>query len=179
MPTKRTRITRDRRVDVPADVIAYLDDSEPTNIVEFFITDSNLRIAWNRVRDQILAGWIGTRPGTRPRYWWGCGDAPELRLRLGGIGQAAYEVTAHAEVYDHGLPAVWVMPGKKPHGAAAGATSPGETRSTPRGSTTPTAPGEPPRPARFGRARAPMARSTWRATCSSGPPRPSPGAGRR
>ena len=110
MPTKRTRVTRDRRVPVPPGVIALLSDAEPQDASEFFTTDPNLRIAWSRTRDTILAGWIEKSPGTRPRYWWEC-DAPELRRRLGGTGQPAHEVSAHVEVYDHGLPAVWVMPG--------------------------------------------------------------------
>ena len=108
MPTKRTRRTRQRRVEVPVDVVALLSALEPENAVEFFMTDPNLRIAWDRVRDEILAGWIEQRPGSRPLYWWRY-SAPEPRRRVGGTGQAAHEVAAFAEVYEYGLPTVWVM----------------------------------------------------------------------
>ncbi len=109
MPTKRTRVTRDRRVPVPPGVIALLSDAEPQDASEFFTTDPNLRIAWSRTRDTILAGWIEKSPGTRPRYWWEC-DAPELRRRLGGTGQPAHEVSAYVEAREYGIPTVWAMP---------------------------------------------------------------------
>ena len=89
-------------------VIALLSDAEPETATEFFVTDPNLRIAWSHARDAILIAWIGTRPGTRPRYWWGCGDAPELRRRLGGTGTPCHEVLNYEPSYSFGIPDQWV-----------------------------------------------------------------------
>ena len=108
MPVKR-RKAKQRRVEVPANVVALLDDSEPRNTVRFFMTDSELRAAWNEVKDEILEAWAREQPGARPLHWWRY-DAPEPRRRLGGIGTPAHEVSAHVEAYEWGLPTIWVTP---------------------------------------------------------------------
>ena len=108
MPRKR-RNPKTRRAEVPSNVIALLDDSEPKNTVRFFLTDLELRVAWDRVRDEILAGWVEEQPGVRPFHWWKY-EAPEPRRRLGGIGQAMHEVSAPVEAYEIGLPTIWVTP---------------------------------------------------------------------
>ena len=40
---------------------------------------------WQSIRSDILTDWIKEHPGTRPFYWW-VADAPEPRLRVGGVG---------------------------------------------------------------------------------------------
>lgn len=107
MPSKRQRRTRQRRVEVPAKVIALLNDSEPENAVKYFMTDNELRAAWNQIKDELLAGWIEELPGTRPFHWWRFSD-PEPRRRLGGIGQPLHEVSAYVENYEYGLLSDWV-----------------------------------------------------------------------
>ena len=110
MPSKRTRRTRQRRAEVPAAVIALLNASESENAVRFFMPDAELRAAWNRVRDGILAEWIEERPGSRPLHWWRF-SALERRRRLGGTGQPAHDVSGYAEEYEFGLPTIWVQQG--------------------------------------------------------------------
>ena len=107
MPSKRTRRTRQRRVEVPANVIALLSDREPENAVKYFMTDNELRAAWNQIKDEVLAGWIEELPGTRPLHWWRF-SAPEPRRRLGGTGTPAHEVLANVPNYSFGIPTDWV-----------------------------------------------------------------------
>ena len=107
MPSKRTRRTRQRRAEVPPAVFSLLNDSEPESTVRFFMTDAELRVAWSHVRNEILEDWAREEPGTRPRHWWQY-EAPEPRQRLGGTGTPAFEVLAHAERYEWGLPDHWV-----------------------------------------------------------------------
>ena len=78
--------------------------------VRFFLTDTELRVAWGRVRDEILAGWIEEWPGSRPLHWWRF-ESSEPRRRVGGVGQPAHEVSAHVEAYEFGLPTMWVQQG--------------------------------------------------------------------
>ncbi len=40
---------------------------------------------WRAIRGEVLRDWVTARPGTRPFYWW-VADAPEPRLRVGGVG---------------------------------------------------------------------------------------------
>ena len=96
MPVKR-RKAKQRRVEVPVDVVALLSALEPENAVEFFMTDPNLRVAWGRVRDEILTGWIEGHPGTRPLHWWRY-DAPEPRRRLGVAGEAVWRGGQRVEI---------------------------------------------------------------------------------
>ncbi len=107
MATKRTRRARGLRAEVPANVVALLNDNEPHNAVKFFMTDRELRAAWDRVRDEILAEWIEEWAGSRPRHWWRF-EAPELRRRLGGTGTPCHEVLADSPWYIFGVPASWV-----------------------------------------------------------------------
>ncbi len=107
MPTKRTRRARNRRAEVPPNVIALLNDREPENAVKYFMTDNELRAAWNQIKDEVLAGWIEELPGTRPLHWWRF-SAPEPRRRLGGTGTPSHEVLADTPWYIFGIPASWV-----------------------------------------------------------------------
>ena len=110
MPSKRQRRTRNRRAEVAPSTMAFFRDDPAAHSYLYFLTAAEVAMQWAEVRDEIIEEWVIAHPGSRPRTWW-AQDAPSPRRRIGGIGQAAYEVTAHAEVYDHGLPAVWVMPG--------------------------------------------------------------------
>lgn len=105
MATKRTRRARNRRAEIDPAVIAFLNDRGP----EVFEWDDEIRIAWGQLRDEIVASWAEQRPGTRPTAWWRF-DASEPRRRVGGTGQAAFEVLADAEAYEMGIPISWVEP---------------------------------------------------------------------
>ena len=87
MPRKR-RTPKTRRAEVSADMIDYLSDRETGNPWIYFTSDDELRAAWNEVRDEILAAWIATAPGTRPSHWWRF-DAP--RQQLGNFPDCYYD----------------------------------------------------------------------------------------
>ena len=106
MPVKR-RKAKHRRAEVPADVFALLSDYEGNHPVRFFLTESELRAAWNEVKDEILEAWAREEPGSRPFHWWQF-EALELRRRLGGVGTPSHEVSAAAPWYEFGLPVCWV-----------------------------------------------------------------------
>ena len=106
MATKRTRRPRHHRAPVDPEVIEFLKDNAEFT---YFATDQEIRSGWDQMRDEILADWAKKRPGTRPRAWWRF-DAKEMRQRLGGTGQAAFEVLAHVEAYHLGIPTSWVEP---------------------------------------------------------------------
>jgi hypothetical protein len=124
MPTKRTRRTRNRRAEVPADVIELLSDREPANPFVKFTQEEDLRLAWNEAGDEILFEWIEQAPGTRPSAWWRFdaprqpkgkfpdyyrdGNLPEPHRRLGGIGSAAYEYLAYVPDDYCGIPISWI-----------------------------------------------------------------------
>ena len=65
MPRKR-RSPKQRRAEVPADVFALLSDGEGNHPVRFFMTDIEIRAAWDRVRDEILAEWINDSGAKQP-----------------------------------------------------------------------------------------------------------------
>ena len=107
MPTKRTRRGRNRRTEIPADLVNYLKD-EPGIPRDFYFWDErDIRAAWNEVKDSILADWTDTYPGTRPLHWWKF-EAPEPRRRVGGTGTPAHEVFANLPCYAFGIPVSWV-----------------------------------------------------------------------
>jgi len=67
-----------------------LDDDQ----INYFLTGTDFTFFWHEpertrdwraIRSDILADWIREHPGTRPAAWWRY-DAPEPRLRVGGIG---------------------------------------------------------------------------------------------
>jgi hypothetical protein len=75
--------------------------------------------AWEAIRDELLAEWIGESPGTRPWGWWEH-DAPRHdtgtyfeplpvpRRRLGGKGQTTPEkYPAMVPYFDKGIPSSW------------------------------------------------------------------------
>ena len=107
MPTKRTRRARNRRAEIPDDLRSWLADENPKYTGFYFLTDLELRAAWNKAKDEILEDWAREEPGARPRYWWQY-EAPEPRRRLGGTGTPSYEVSAYVEHYEWGLPDHWV-----------------------------------------------------------------------
>ncbi len=79
---------------------------------------------WEAHREAVLAAWIAERPGTRPKLWWRY-DAPrwnapkehrgwyyvptlpEPRVRVGGVGVPAFEVSAYAPQWPLGIPDPW------------------------------------------------------------------------
>ena len=85
------------------------------------------REVWLAIRDELLTQWIKEYPGTRPSWWYlfdpQCPriseedirrhgwegwyftkDLPDLRRRLGGIGDPAFEHFALVPTFDHALP---------------------------------------------------------------------------
>lgn len=44
-------------------------------VLRYFTSDDEIRAVWDRLKGDILAEWIRTKPGTRPCAWWRF-DAP-------------------------------------------------------------------------------------------------------
>ncbi len=103
MPTKRQRRTRNRRAEIPAELISYFRDETGFPTLAFFLNDAEIKAAWYETKDGILKAWIVDAPGTRPSHWWKF-EAPEPRRRLGGVGTASSEVLANATSYKFGIP---------------------------------------------------------------------------
>lgn len=85
------------------------------------------REVWLAIRDELLTTWLKKFPGTRPSWWflfdphcpriseedirrhgwegwYFAKDLPDLRRRLGGIGDPAYEVFALVPSFDRAVP---------------------------------------------------------------------------
>lgn len=108
MATKRTRRARNRRAEIDPEIVAFLKDDEGAKF-PYFTTDEEIRTTWEQIREEFIARWAEQRPGTRPTAWWRF-DASEPRRRVGGTGQAAFEVLADVEAYEMGIPISWVEP---------------------------------------------------------------------
>jgi hypothetical protein len=80
MPRKR-RHAKQRRVEVDAMMREYFEDKIK---YVFFFNNFELSDGWNQIGDEIVAAWILTRPGTRPRMWWRLSAPEHGRLSNGG-----------------------------------------------------------------------------------------------
>ena len=82
---KRQRLAR--RTESGPDLTAmqrdYLLDGAAMLIGSFFDDADHLRRAWDANRADVIAEFIRTRPGRRPRAWW-MFDAPGPRLLVNG-----------------------------------------------------------------------------------------------
>ena len=123
MPRKR-RNPKTRRAEIPTDMVDYLSDREVDNAWIYFTDDAEFLAAWNELRDEILAEWTATAPGTRPSFWWKFdaprqpigtfegsyydGKLPEPRQRLGGVGTEGHEVFNIVPHYISGIPTDFV-----------------------------------------------------------------------
>lgn len=120
MATKRQRITRKIVENLSETALWALGDRklypepEQVNDWELIVAPgfdypgcNDCKPAWESVKEQILNDWIAEYPGTRPSFWWHY-DAPEMRQRLGGIGDACHDVLAYGESYDLGIPNLWL-----------------------------------------------------------------------
>ena len=58
----------------------------------------------------IVQEWIIDRPGTRPTCWWKF-QAPEPRVRCGGIGTPSHERLANVLRLHFGVPMDWINGG--------------------------------------------------------------------
>lgn len=83
-----------------------------------FPGDEGKKEAWEELRDEIMADWIRTKPGTRPHAWW-LYEAPEPRRCLNmphpfeSAGRTAFlGVQAHALSF--GKPRCLVTPNSAP-----------------------------------------------------------------
>ena len=139
MPTKRIPISRFSTA-LNAAQLAFLhgsplpDDVGPVEFVEYAVLTAghraaddmplqgrpNARQLWEEHGAAVLAVWIGAKPGTRPPGWWKI-EAPQPRLRLGGIG----EPWTLRDMW-LGVPAIWSRPVRGDlHGAREPAFDPG------------------------------------------------------
>lgn len=112
MPSKRQRRTRQRRAEIPANVLAYLKDDfsgspEVARSVRGAVYFNDIAAWWGLMIDEILEDWAREQPGTRPRAWWQY-DSQESRRRLGGIGTPSNECHATAPHLVFGIPTYWV-----------------------------------------------------------------------
>jgi hypothetical protein len=123
MPVKR-RLDKRRAETRPELYQALIDDRPLEGVAAFLVTEDEIREAWERHGEFILAAWVKKHPGTRPSYWWEFdaprqpvgrfpgwyydGKLPEPRHRLGGVGTAKHEVLAHVPHYSFGIPTSWI-----------------------------------------------------------------------
>ena len=112
MPTNRKRICRKlrERASTPLLLLLMGDASQARNDLDLFIlTPEMLRQFWFEDRETILGEFTAKHPGRRPFLWWKF-EAPEMRKRLGGIGDPAHEVLACSPSYHEGIPSSWIEP---------------------------------------------------------------------
>ena len=69
MPIKR-RIDKHRAETRPELYQALIDDRPPEGVAAFLVTENEIREAWERHGEFIIAAWARKHPGTRPSYWW-------------------------------------------------------------------------------------------------------------
>lgn len=122
MPTKRRKRSRHRIAEI-SDTARWLASDglfprpEHIDLWERMYLGSptvhscadRCRNLWQSLREEILTFWIGENPATRPAWWW-LFDAPELRQRLGGVGDPAHKHLAHVPHHEYGIPVSWVQP---------------------------------------------------------------------
>jgi len=102
MTTNRKRVSRLRAPDIDPALLAWFKDAIPRRpALVFFMLEGELQKAWDASRDDVLAGWTQTNPGTRPVHWW-IFDAPELRQRISG--KPYHETLAYAPAFNLGIP---------------------------------------------------------------------------
>jgi hypothetical protein len=118
MPTTRRRRVRSQANDIHPIVIAFLRDEDPDpadygnganwalTSVEYSVIPNHLRQIYDRVKDNLIAGFARDFPGTRPVHWWKF-SAPEMRQRIGGTGSLLEEHLAHVPAYHLGIPYQW------------------------------------------------------------------------
>lgn len=89
--------------------------------------DPQIAEAWEFAGEDLVAEWIRTRPGTRPRGWWifaaprcegdhgkpyqgwySAGSYRVTRERLGGTGTPKWEALNYAPSYEAGVPTSWI-----------------------------------------------------------------------
>jgi hypothetical protein len=132
MPIKR-RTQKSRIEGVSALAIALLTDAPlpSDNTFDEFVLDEysdamvscgvpTLRGLWEAHRTELLDAWVDEHPGTRPAVWWrwdaprcACVEqraslGPDLRRRLGGIGDVFPPRVTSAGESDWGIPRQWV-----------------------------------------------------------------------
>jgi hypothetical protein len=123
MPIKR-RIDKHRAETRPELYQALIDDRPPEGVAAFLVTENEIREAWERHGEFIIAAWARKHPGTRPSYWWEFssprqpvgtfpgryydGKLPEPRRRLGGVGTPKHEALAYVPHYSYGIPTSWI-----------------------------------------------------------------------
>lgn len=128
MPTKRQRLVRNPRADIPPELFALFRDQplpEHGNVFTFkFTPEDELFALWAEHGDGIVSEWCEKKPGTRPNVWWSFsaprqpigrfpgwyydGKLCEPRLRLGGKGTPAHEVLAYVHHFVLGIPDHWI-----------------------------------------------------------------------
>ena len=103
MTTARVKLARNALPAISPTYWALLNDEPlPENFNRWEVF-SGVAALWPQFRDDVLANWVSTRPGTRPSHWWAY-DATEPRQRLGGVGTPVFEALAYAPSYKLGIP---------------------------------------------------------------------------
>ena len=103
MTTARVKLARNALPTISPTYWALLNDEPlPENFNKWEVF-SGVAALWPQFRDDVLANWVSTRPGTRPSHWWAY-DATEPRQRLGGVGTPDFEALAYAPSYKLGIP---------------------------------------------------------------------------
>jgi len=96
--------------DFDAEKIKFLTTGEMTenpvyawDAYRFQFDKEEQELFWKINRKKILKDFIENHPGKRPYCWW-CFDAPEMRRRLGGIGDPRFEHLGVSRSFSFGVP---------------------------------------------------------------------------
>ena len=85
----------------------YPGDDYKLQMFNFEFDEKERRKFWNSHKNEILKDFIATSPGKRPAAWWDF-EAPEIRQRIGGIGDCENDVFNIVPVVTLGIPEDWI-----------------------------------------------------------------------
>jgi len=105
MPTTRTRKKRILAPTIDPVRLKMMND-EPVQDSFLTLTPITKR-EWNENKKTVVSDWIKKFPGTRPSTWWDF-EAPEIRQRIGGIGDCENDVFNIVPVVTLGIPEDWI-----------------------------------------------------------------------
>lgn len=103
MPTSRVKLIRNALPSISPTYWALLNDEPLPENFNRWETLTGVAALWPQFRDNILANWISTRPGTRPSHWWAI-EATEPRQCVGNIRTHELEALEYVTSYKLGIP---------------------------------------------------------------------------
>jgi hypothetical protein len=73
----------------------------------YFTREEALKTLWSENRKHLVKQWRKAHPGKRPFGWWKY-EAPEPRDRVRGIGAELHKCTPIGQVYEFGIPTMFL-----------------------------------------------------------------------